>query len=270
MVRESLARELHEIIRTSGIRQNIIAEALGWSSSALSQFCHGTALPLPQQLAALLNLLCVSRSKHVELNRMLAMARDEAGEDLYIDVKAGDNTDEIPDPETPKKPFDHNNFDELFNIYGTDPAKLIFAESPNAGVPIINLEDLDNYSPGINLYEYANIRLHDTTVRDYGEDISPVIMKTTGDMLGLRYPGMVQLVISDDIPPEMSSLVLSRYPDGTFMMLPNSDKYDLCGLEMLFDRTIEKKSSPKWTVAVIEFIIVPLGHPTSLDDKRFL
>ena len=54
MSREAFANELNNIIEDSRIRKTVIAQALGISSSALSQFIHGTAIPRPEQLNELL------------------------------------------------------------------------------------------------------------------------------------------------------------------------------------------------------------------------
>ena len=77
MTREIFAKTLQDIVRESGIRQVVIAQALGLSAAAVSQFIHGITLPKLNQLNALLDLLCVPDKLRVKLCRELKNLRDK-------------------------------------------------------------------------------------------------------------------------------------------------------------------------------------------------
>ena len=81
MNRESFANDLHEIIRESRIHQNIIAQALGLSSAAISQFLHGVALPNSRQLEDI-------EVRHSMQERLTAL-REEYGDEIIADLNNG-------------------------------------------------------------------------------------------------------------------------------------------------------------------------------------
>ena len=79
MKREDFARQFHAVIQDSGIRQSIIAQALGLSSAAISQFSHGLVLPKPDQLISILSLLGISSQQQFFMVQALLELRAEAG-----------------------------------------------------------------------------------------------------------------------------------------------------------------------------------------------
>ncbi|MBR7121101.1 MAG: helix-turn-helix transcriptional regulator [Lentisphaeria bacterium] len=263
MSREAFANELYNIIQESGIRKTIIAQALGMSSSALSQFIHGTALPRPEQLNEILLLLCVPDTGCATLHRLLNLAIEEAGENWEAETIDWDEQTAADDDENgdDQEQNDQKNFNKLFKEYDDElrQAPLIFAELNETGIPIVDLFTLNGMDKGMNLYEYAMLNVHDTAIRDYGSLGSPVIIKTAGCLVGLNYPGPVQLVVSQDTPHSFSALTLEAYTDGSYQVILHEGERDFNHLESLFSkprRNVSRKK--KWDATVLEFTITPL------------
>jgi hypothetical protein len=111
----------------------------------------------------------------------------------------------------------------------------------------------------MNLYEFSMINVHDTVIRDYGSIGSPVIVKTAGCLVGMNYPGPVQLVISQDAPESYSALRLVSYVDGSYQVILKEDESDFNHMRSLFNKP--RHANPKkvkWCVTVLEFTIIPL------------
>ncbi|MBE6364747.1 MAG: helix-turn-helix transcriptional regulator [Lentisphaerae bacterium] len=259
MSREAFANELNNIIQESGIRKTIIAQALGISSSALSQFIHGTAIPRPEQLNEILLLLCVSDIDCAKIHSLLNKVIEEAGDDWesqVLDWREPDNDDEE------QEKYNSQSFNKFFEEPGDneEPAVLMLAEIPESGVPVIDLYTLNNMSGNMNLYEFAMLNVHDTVIRNYGSIGSPVIIKTVGSMVGMNYPGPVQLVVSQDAPTSYSVLTLVAYTDDSYQVIFNHESRDFVNINPLFNKprhTDRKKC--KWFAPVLEFTIVPLN-----------
>lgn len=356
MNRELFARNLYDIVRESRIRQNIIAQVLGISSAAISQFTHGTALPKPTQLSELLTLLCVSDRERSWMLHLLKLAKAEAdAEGLSMEVvedpdaveeededddgeiaeeessdqdsldgyfekrgkkskgkgkgkKAKDPGDagdddapadasgevspapaepsakripekaektarkkvaapkgNMPPPKQKKNPppviMDGDDDEDTYRPRnaGSCSGKIFMSDVPADGVPIINLYDLDNYDTGMSLIDYANACLHDTVIRNYGSVGAPVIVKTTGDQLGLNYLGPVQMVLVADMAPEMSMMSLSRYSNNAYRLVPTGEENDIFGIRIFSDGVEYPKCSPIWTFPLLEITFIPFG-----------
>ena len=252
MKREIFANALNEIIKDSGIRQNVIAEALDLSSAAISQFVHGTALPKADLLAEIMSILNVHSSKRILMQQWLLEAKEEAQNSDSPIIEFDEKEDEEEDD------GQVNSFN-LEVMYKNSNCSKIFFSEPAAGVPIIQLESLRMYDPNLNLADFAANCSHDIILRDYGSADSPVIVQTTGDMLGLRYFGMVQMLVVNSMPVGSSVFELFYYRKKDFFrMLPRSDKKELLhGLESLFDEDSFPTAKPTWMLSVIEFTVFP-------------
>lgn len=262
MNKKSFADELQEIIRDSGIRQNIIAQALGISSAAISQFIHGTAIPSDQQLAMILAMLNVNQKSHSLMFKLLQEARTSFPEDQKLTDEDGDNGEEDSDVSKSKK--DHINFEKIFTqVKLIDDPTLVFGNSSN-GAPVINLHDLYQYAPSINISDFAFMYSHDTMVRDYGTATPPVIIKATGSLLGISYTGMMQLIINND-QRQTVAMELALYPQTGFRLLALNAEA-LKGLEIFFPDDVRKDEVPVWTLPVVELIFLPFFRDTDDED----
>lgn len=267
MQRTDFAQRLQTIIHNSGIRQTVIAEALGLSAAAISQFSHGTILPQTEQLSAILALLNVPAERRALMIQELIILREKYPdenadeEEIFQDepdtpeaaveeVSDGDNSEE-DDPEK-----DSQNFEQFFFDPIDDP-QFVLAE-PVDGIPVIELNDLFEYNGEMRLADFAGLRSFDVLMRDYGSVGSPVVVKATGDQLGLRYRGMLQLVIADDLPLNTSMLRLAYCRNNEFKLLAPDRAAKNNGLDLLL-----KDKNPvvdlRWVLPVIEFTIIPLG-----------
>ncbi len=288
MKREDFARQFHAVIQDSGIRQSIIAQALGLSSAAISQFSHGLVLPKPDQLVSILSLLGISSQQQFFMVQALLELRAEAdlGDDDteevemdaeflekykdeyddYEEFTLDDNQDEESDDEEDE---DQQNEDEDALAwrsseydYSDDelPDPMITFAEPTDGVPVIDLNDLMDYRKGMKLQIHAIACCEETSFRDYGSVSAPVILKVLGDQVGLRYHGMVQLAITDELSPESSLMDLAFDKQGKFHILANDAIAKLNGLDKLLKNTDTPKNfdNYKWVLPVIEFTILPL------------
>lgn len=256
MTREIFAQTLQDIIRDSEIRQTVIAQALGLSSAAISQFTHGITLPKVSQLSSLLDLLCVPDRQRMILCRELVSLREQFPESTE---EAMDNEDsEEPDNEDDPG-LDSYNLERLFSEH-TDKENFYVSASEVHGIPVIDLFDLNSLTPGITLFDFANQYLHDTAVRDFGTGCSPVIVKASGDQLGINFFGMLQIVIADDLPLSSSSLVLVRFHNGNYRILPYKEDKLISSSSKLFDEKEFPSGKPEWMAPVLELSMLPAAN----------
>ena len=259
---ESFARKLQDVIKNSGIQQNIIAEALDLSSAAISQFIHGTALPNPEQLNSILVLLCIPDEEQIPLMQELHALREEAGEEEIKEYYA-DDEDEDED--------DDHNFESVYTWLKKDKSSpspfWMVAEPEVDGIPLIHLHDLDAYTPGMGLQDFATLRPHDLLMRDYGSCGSPIAIQTTGSQLGLRYCGILQLVIAEDVPVGLSAMALLCLPNFKYRIIPTDDRNTYRGLESLFDAKLKIETEPLWVLPVIEFSLLPIGDILNFGER---
>lgn len=275
MQKTDFVQRLHTIIHNSGIRQTVIADALGLSAAAVSQFTHGTILPKTEQLSAILALLNVPIEKRALMIQELLILREKYPDEIedepenYPDETEDDrqngfseNGDDFPDEsendddDDPEKKRDAQNFEQFFFEPVDDP-QFVLAE-PVDGVPVIELNDLLDFNGEMRLSDFAGLRSFDVVVRDYGAIGTPVVVKATGDQLGLRYRGMLQLVIVDDLPLKTSMLRLAFCRNNEFKLLAPDKSAKNNGLDLLL-----KEKNPavdfRWVMPVLEFTIIPLG-----------
>lgn len=287
MKREDFARQFYAVIQDSGIRQSIIAQALGLSSAAISQFSHGLVLPKPDQLVSILSLLGISSQQQFFMVQALIELRAEAGlgdddteevemdeeflekyKDEYDDYEVftldDDESDDSDDEESEKGEDEEESLAWRSSEYDYSdedlPEPMISFAEPTDGVPIIELSDLMEYRNGMKLQIHAIACCEETSFRDYGSVSAPVILKALGDQVGLRYHGMVQLAITDELSAESSLMALAFDKQGRFHVLANDTIAKLNGLDKLLKNTDSSKDfgNYKWVLPVIEFTILPL------------
>lgn len=240
---------LQYLIRESGIRQTILAQAMDLSPAMLSQFTNGSLLPSVVQLRSLLDLLCVPAEQQGQVVKLLLDAKKAAGEKIEEwEVEADEDGEETSGTE----PLDAGAFDHLYNPDSTTDK--IFRETPINAVPVIRLDELAGYDGRMSVSDFAFTRLHDTIIREYGSLGVPVMINTCGSFLGLTYPGMVQLVICDEQEDHISSLRLRYYGNGSFHLVSVDDQDGLGGIMT----PVPDKAKPKWSFPVIEFTIIPI------------
>ncbi|MBE6355937.1 MAG: helix-turn-helix transcriptional regulator [Lentisphaerae bacterium] len=260
MNRESFVKKLQDVIRDSGLQQNIIAEALDLSSAAISQFIHGIVLPNPEQLSSILSLLCIPEEEQVKLVQDLYTLREECGEE--------DSRNDIDYDELDEDFVNATSLESIFTDMLTNdpqvPSQLMFAEPQIGGIPVIHLHDLDDYTPSMGLYDFATMIPHDLLLRDYGSLGTPVVVLATGTQLGLRYCGMIQMTLAEDVPFSLSALALICLPGYKYRMIPAGDRKSCRGLESLFDMKLKIDTPPLWGLPIVEFTLLP----GSIDDMR--
>ncbi len=281
MTKKEFAQKLYSIIRESGIRQTILADALNVTSAAISQFTHGIVLPKPDQLSAILTVLDVSsRERAVMLQHLLILRAIEANGGKPVDM---DSIPRIVDekwmkesedgfPSTTQKKDDDNvfNLDKLYIGPPGDHLDYIFFHEPTQGVPVLELVDMLAFKPSMKLVDYAGVKCKDLLLRSHGSVICPVALNVTGEQIGMHYCGMMQLVVSDNLPHTTSMLALTLREDDTFRLILAEKTAKLNGLDRLLREEEGEAPAVKWALPVLELTFMPLVIDILERGQRFV
>ena len=122
-------------------------------------------------------------------------------------------------------------------------------------VPQLTLLDLDNYTPGTGIVEYA--RAHVTKLVAFNEfpDREIVLLQASNRDLPLGIPGTVQLVLGDNRPEEQRELNLCRDAAGLYSLQEfrrnRIREFRLAGTRRTVGETI-------WHLPVLELYFRPL------------
>lgn len=251
MSREVFAQELYEIVKETGIRQNVIAQAMGLSSAAISQFTHGTALPSKRQLKTLLTMLCVPIFKQDEMLSLLIEAKKEFDQEIEPEEVTEDDNRDQEDLLLLDQPV----LDQFFRT-AHNQTILTFAQ-PNGGVPLIELSDMQHYNNAEDVFDFACNRQLDTIIRDYGSLGRAVILKTNGSQLNLNYEGSILIVIAADMEQAETSLKLSYYSNRKFFIETTDDKFGKNGNFILQNQNGSKQRRV-WSFPILELNIIPV------------
>ena len=87
-----------------------------------------------------------------------------------------------------------------------------------------------------------------------------VIVKASGDQLGINFFGMLQIVIADDLPLSSSSLVLVRFHNGNYRILPYKEDKLISSSSKLFDEKEFPSGKPEWMAPVLELSMLPAAN----------
>ena len=300
MRRKDFIQQFQTMIQDSGIKQAVIAQAVGLSSASLSQFGHAMALPKLSQFTSILDLLDITDEQRQYMTDELIKLRSRYGlgeNDEFIpeEMEDFDEDDDYPDDDDEEDiPFvlfdsddtemddDENsyfddsveeedftsfsqvkNFEQDYSAIGDDDEEedpsVSFSE-PTDAIPVIDIEDLRGYRKIDSLQNYACEVCEDVSFRDYGAIPSPVIVMAMGSQIGSCYNGMIQLLISDEIPRKSSMMHLALDKDGEFYLLADSAFAQANGLDSLVskDKIPENEKKFKWIFPIVEFSILPL------------
>jgi transcriptional regulator with XRE-family HTH domain len=258
MNRESLANDLHEIIRESRIHQNIIAQALGLSSAAISQFLHGVALPNSRQLEDILTLLCVPDEVRHSMQERLTALREEYGDEIIADLNNGTpNADGEDEEEIDDSSFE-KSMDFIFRDSGEENCEQP-ETIPDLSIPVIRLQDLKYLDDDTELCDFACMHSDDIILRDFGSIAVAAMIKATGDQLGLKYNGMLQFIVVEDTSSysNIAATALAIYPGNKFRLIRIGDPNAIQGLDMLFADT-GSDAKPERVFPIIELTLLPL------------
>ena len=264
MKRESFANDLHEIIRESGIRQNIIAQALGLSSAAISQFLHGVALPNSKQLEDILTLLCVPDEVRKSMQERLSALREEYGDEIVADTE--NNT---PDTDAEEEEnVDDSSFEKSIDFIFRDSGEENYEHPeaiPDLSIPVIPLKDLKYLDDDTELCDFACMHSDDIILRDFGAIAVAAMIKATGDQLGLKYKGMLQFIVVEDTSSysNIAAAALAIYPGNKFRLIRIGNQNATQGLDMLFADT-GSDAKPERIFPIIELTLLPLVSPDSI------
>ena len=248
MQRKDFAEELRALWKKSGVRQKDLADRLGLSCASISQFMNGVSLPKLDQLHVMLTLMNVPAAEAGKLRFQLLIARSN-GRDAAEDV-----------PEWPFKP-ESDQAPEISDPRWQDPsAKNILFASPKPGeiqgVPLVLLSDLDDYRPDIPLIRLARRKMRKAVFRDFGTFDEAVVLRTTGDKLGMPYCELVQLAVTDAVAAGTAPLLLQQMTDGSHRVIL-ADKRDTTGWRNFLPAPTDTQTDVFWQLAVIEITVIP-------------
>ena len=251
MQRKDFADELRALWKKSGVRQKDLADRLGLSCASVSQFMNGVSLPKLDQLHVMLTLMNVPAAEAGKLRFQLLIARsngrDAADEDGAL-------------PEWPFKP-EPDQAPEVSDPRWQDPsAKDIQFASPKPGeiqgVPLILLDDLDDYRPDVPLIQLARRKMRKAVFRDFGAFDEAVVLRAAGDRLGMPYCRMVQLAVTDAVAEGAAPLLLQQMTDGSRRVIL-ADGKDASGWRNFLPAPADTKTGVFWQLAVLEITVIP-------------
>ena len=251
MQRKEFAEELRALWKKSGVRQKDLAERLGLSCASVSQFMNGVSLPKLDQLHVMLTMMNIPAAEAGKLRFQLLVARSNGpdtarGDDLPPEWPFG------PDPD-PSLVFD--------NVQGqdTDEGEIRFASplpGEIRGVPLISLNDLDDYRRDVPLIRLARRRMRKTVFRDFGAFDEAVVLRASGDQLGMPYCALVQLAVTDAPSEETSPLLLQQLADDSCRVIL-ADEADPSGWRHFLPAAEEKQADVRWQLTVLEMTVIP-------------
>ncbi len=256
MRREIFAKHLRQLIKDAGIRQTDLAFALGVSSAAISQFTHGTAMPNPQQLETILMVLRTPPHIAQKIKYQLLLARSEPKKNKPEKVDLSDKLDEDY-----RWPFmlDQYSIADYYNLCDNNDEGLAdfvgVSENNKVGIPIIYLEDLQFYDPDTPLAHFSQLYMRDMVVRDFAPYEEATIVQTSGNKLSMSNFTNIQLVITQTIPDDITSLELCLSDTGHFWLLPQEKQ--MSKWHVFCDKTPEKRENMLWTLPVLEVTMIP-------------
>lgn len=258
MRREIFAKHLRQLIKDAGIRQTDLAFALGISSAAISQFTHGSAMPNPRQLDTILTVLRTPPHIAEKIKYQLLLARSEPKKNKPQKVDLSDQLDE-----NYRWPFmlDQYSVDDYYELCNKNDEGLAdfvgVSENNKVGVPVIYLEDLQYFDPNTRLALFSQLYMRDMVIRDFGLYEEPSIVQTSGQKLCMSNFTNIQLVITQELPEDMTSLELCFSNTGKFWLLPHEKQ--ISKWHVFCDKTPEKRENMLWSLPVLEVTMIPLS-----------
>ncbi len=247
MSREEFAKDLRMMCKKYNIKQKELAEVLLLSCAAVSQFMTGASLPKPEQLVKMMEKMGTTAQESQSMLFRLMLARTGINE-----------THTDPGPETESTwPFNMNHFFPP-NALNT-PENLFKDPASGTSVPVLYLEDMDDFTAGAVLNNYAQSRSRRGIIRDFGIFDDAVIIETCGEKISLPYCGLVQLTVAGKLPENYTSLMLCRLNDNSYRIIPECDnmRWQLFSLGKT-----PAKESIVWQLPLLEMSFTPLCRVT--------
>ena len=247
MNREEFAAFLRTMCKKYSVKQKDLAEILGISCAAISQFMNGVSLPRPEQLVKMTEHMGMPAQESQTLLFRLLLVRNGMNEKQKIAVNDS-------------WPLGADHFFEHSSL--STPHDLFSDVSAQSSVPLLYLEDMEDFTCGTVLMSYARSRSRRIIVRDFGSFKNTVIIKTTGDKLSLSHTGPIQLALTNDLPSGYTSLNLCRLRNGSYCISPGNDQMEW----QLF--AIKKELDEKevlWHLPLLEMSLTPV-YCTDMGD----
>lgn len=245
MNRQDFADCFRQMCKQYNIKQKDLAECLGLSCAAISQFMSGVSLPSQDQMDKMLLKMSVSPRDAGTMRFRLMIARSEK-----IKKEIPENNSIWPIPQDYVPIGVPNSPDILFGDPGSLPA-----------IPVIHLEDLNTYSPNEALHSFAKRNMRRIIRRDVGSFGTVVAVETSGSDIDIACSGVINLLLMENMPDNCSSLELCKFPDNTYSIAAS----DQSPRWQSFTSIQPQNSTPEWKLPVLEMSITPLLRKNDTD-----
>lgn len=284
MHRENFAHQLKKLVTDSGISQNSIAELLGVTAAAVSQYLNGVTLPSSSHLRKILDLTRASKQEEYVLNCTLSLARTEPRNTkssefnrafFNMHLNSGLALDQLAvrigipvsrlramesDPEVEPTEQETALLKGFFGIYYANAVEqknerisLVREECGfSSGIPQISIFKLRDFNPKReSLHNFACRNRREVATLPVFGVVDPVMVICKSEAVKFAYPGLLQILLAAESPQGYLPLFLYRYADGSF---------ELVSEDTVKNDTVKRK--PNLVLPVVEIKM----HPVEVEE----
>ena len=283
-------RRLKSALVESGCRQSDLAMRLGISASAISQMLNGKMLPTLRRLNEILEFISASPAMAADLSAMLNGIK--SGENAVksefnlrffrMRCRRGLSPQQLAnrlgmsaerllalenDPEAQLTLEEADILAEIFDCspefllsgreytYGRDPSVALEVADRQAGfVPVLRLEDMDGYAPGVSLRDFFALRSREKQLLSINyADCEPVAINADAAELGLPFTGIARILLCDERPDGFAECYLCRDRAGSYQLRDGNSALLGC-----FSMESKGRFKPLWRLPVLEIVLQPI------------
>ena len=278
MQRKIFARQLMMLIRKSGMRQIELAERIGVSSAAISQFVHGVTLPTQRHILAIFDALQIPAKGRSQIQYQLMLARSEPRKNssnqfpalfplrtkkglsiAQVEARTGICQERIVELEQDGNATisddEKRKFSEIYGIGAADD-DANYGEAAgydSSGAPQIMVSDPLDYNRDEPIHKFAWRNIRNFLSRPVNDVKNPVIAQAFSNEIGFLHDGLLQLVLTEAPPSGYEPLELRLYQGGIFRLWQpgmNKEQDDV--------PSFETHGTLLWSIPVAEIVLQPL------------
>lgn len=282
MQRKIFAKQLKMLIRKSGLRQIEVAEMIGVSSAAISQFVHGTTLPSQRHILAIFDALKVPAKSRSQLQYQLMLARSEprntsrisAMSLFHLRSKRGltiaqvEARSAIPQERLLELEQNENasitpeEKEILSNLYGIDwnnSSGSVNVSEPEVpeysaiGAPQIMVSDLIEYDRQEPINKFAWSHIRNFLPRPINDVTDPVVAQAFSSEVGFKHDGLLLIVLTENPPTGYAPMELRFYEGNVFRLWQPDDTPVRDDVP-----SFENNGRLLWSIPVAEVVLQPL------------
>ena len=139
--------------------------------------------------------------------------------------------------------------------YGRDPSVALEVADGQAGfVPVLRLEDMDGYAPGVSLRDFFALRSREKQLLSINyADCEPVAINADAAELGLPFTGIARILLCDERPDGFAECYLCRDRAGSYQLRDGNSALLGC-----FSMESKGRFKPLWRLPVLEIVLQPI------------